>query len=244
MKLSAQDKSMLITFSGACFLVLIFFFLGVKPYQNPNPEEAFIEIPVIQEPFEEDEEEIEEQEISPTQKSNVKSHQAYNASELQNESRELFEEEDPIRKAIEEQQLSSVEDLVAENEKTLEEHKKSRELALAEQNERVKAQIEAREKERNSKKGNRQSTVSYNLKDRNAVKIPNPVYTCDALGKIVLNIEVNSTGTITKKEYNKKASTSSNGCLIDQALSYASDALFNSTSTTSQKGTITFNFQG
>ena len=243
MKLSAQDKSMLITFSGACFLVLVFFFLGVKPYQNPNPEEAFIEIPVIQEPLEE-EEEIEKQETPITQKSKVKSHQAYNSNELQNESRELFKEEDPIRKAIEEQQLSSVEDLVAENEKTLEEHKKERELAMAERNERIKAQIEAREKERNSKKGNRQSTVSYNLKSRNAVKIPNPVYTCDALGKIVLNIEVNSTGTITKKEYNKNASTSSNGCLIDQALLYASDALFNSTSTTSQKGTITFNFQG
>ena len=156
----------------------------------------------------------------------------------------MFTEEDPIRKAIEEQKLRSVEDLVAENEKTLEEHKKSRELAMAERNERIKDQIEAREKERNSKKGNRESTVSYNLKGRNAVVIPNPVYTCDALGKIVLDIEVNSTGTITKKEYNKKASTSSNGCLIDQALLYASDALFNSTSTTFQKGTITFNFQG
>jgi hypothetical protein len=241
MKLNHQDKSMLITFSGACFLVLIFFFLGVSPYENPNPDEEFIEIPVIQESLLE--EEVEEKETT-TQKSVVKSHQAYNSSELRNESKALFSEDDPIRKAIEEQKLQSVEDLVAENEKTLEEHQKSRELAMAERNERIKDQIDAREKERNSKKGNRESTVSYNLKGRNAVVIPNPVYRCDALGKIVLNIEVNSTGTITKKEYNKKASTSSNGCLIDQALLYASDALFNSTSTTSQKGTITFNFQG
>ncbi len=232
---------MLITFSGASFLVLVFFFLGVKPYQNPNPEEAFIEIPVIQEPFLE--EELEEKETT-TQTAIVKSHQAYNANELRNESKELFSEEDPIRQAIEQQQLQSVEDLEAENEKILEEHKKSRELAMAAHNEQVKAQIEAREKERNSKKGNRESTVSYNLKDRRAIVIPNPVYTCDALGKIVLDIEVNSTGAITKKEYNKKASTSSNGCLIDQALSYASEALFNSTATVSQKGTITFNFQG
>lgn len=232
---------MLITFSGACFLVLVFFFLGVKPYQNPNPEEAFIEIPVIQEPLEED---LEEQEIPLAQPSKVKSHQAYNSSELQNESKALFSDEDPIRKAIEAQQLGSVEDLVAENEKTLEEHKKSLELAMAVRKEQIKAQIEARENERNSKKGNRQSTVSYDLKGRNAVKIPNPVYTCDALGKIVLDIEVTSTGTIIKKEYNKKASTSSNGCLIDQALLYASDALFNSAATISQKGTITFNFQG
>ena len=60
----------------------------------------------------------------------------------------------------------------------------------------------------------------------------------------MLSIEVNSNGAIIKKEYNKKASTSSNGCLIDQALIYASEAYFDSSSQTSQKGTITFYFQG
>lgn len=241
MKLSHQDKSMLITFSGACLLVLVFFFLGVKPYQNPNPEEEFIAIPVIQETLEEEEikEDVTQQQLQ------VKSHQAYNASELRSESRELFKEDDPIRKAIEEQQLRSVEDLEAENEKTLEERKKSTELAMAERKERIKTQIEEREKERASKKGNRESTVSYDLKGRNALRIPNPVYTCDAIGSIVLDIEVSNTGTITKKEYNKKASTSSNGCLIDQALIYASEAYFDSSSSSaSQKGTITFYFQG
>ena len=242
MRLSPQDKSMLITFSGACFLVLVFFFLGVKPYENPNPEEEFIEIPVIQEELLAEEEQ-EEKEMT-TQTAVVKSHQAYNSNALRNESRELFSEEDPIRQAIEQQQLGSVEDLISENEKTLEERRKSRELAMAERNENIKEQIEARERERNSKKGNRESTVSYDLKNRNAIVIPNPVYTCDAYGKIVLDIEVNSTGTIVKKEYNKKASTSTNGCLIDQALLYASEALFNSAATVSQKGTITFNFQG
>ena len=240
MKLSPQDKSMLITFSGACFLVLVFFFLGVRPYQNPNPEEEFIEIPVIQEPLEE---EALKEEIA-QRPAEVKSHQAYNASELRNESREFFKEEDPIREAIEQQQLGSVEDLNADNEKTLEEHQKSREIAMAERKERIKAQIEEREKERNSKKGNRESTVSYDLKGRNAIRIPNPVYTCDAIGTVVLSIEVNSNGAIVKKEYDKKASTSSNGCLIDQALIYASEAYFDSSSQASQKGTITFYFQG
>jgi len=241
MKLSSQDKSLLITFSGACFLILVFFFLGVRPYENPNPEEEFVEIPVILDPMVE--EVLEEKEII-TQKPIVKSHQAYDANELSNESKELFSKEDPIRKAIEQQRLSSIEDLNAQNEKTLREHKKSRELAMAEQKERLKTQIETRDKKGTRKKGNRQSTVSYNLKGRNAITIPNPVYTCDTYGKIVLNIEVNSTGIVTKKEYNKKASTSSNGCLIDQAFLYASDALFNSTSKKSQIGTITFNFQG
>ncbi len=241
MKLSHQDKSMLITFSGACFLVLVFFFLGVRPYQNPNPEEEFIEIPVIQEPLEE---ELVKEETTTQQSAQVKSHQAYNASELRNESRELFKEDDPVRRAIEQQQLKSVEDLVSENEKTLEEHQKSREIAMAERKERIKTQIEEREKERANKKGNRESTVSYDLKGRNAIRIPNPVYTCDAIGTIVLSIEVNSNGVIIKKEFNKKASTSSNGCLIDQALIYASEAYFDRASEVSQKGTITFYFQG
>ena len=57
MKLSSADKAMFITFTGACLLVLVFFFLGVKPFENPNPEEEFIEIPVIQE-IEEEQEEV------------------------------------------------------------------------------------------------------------------------------------------------------------------------------------------
>ncbi len=241
MKLSPQDKSMLITFTGASFLVLIFFFLGVKPYEDPIPE-AFFEIPMIEEDITENPEVENEKSTENQQK--IKSNLVYNSRELRNESRTLFEEKDPIREAIEQQQLGSVEELLSENEKTLEENKKSRELAMAERRELIKSQIEARELERNSKKGNRTSTVSYNLEGRDAIVIPNPVYTCDAQGSIVLDIEVRSTGSISKMEFNKKASTSSNGCLLDQALKYAENALFNSSTSEVQSGTITFYFQG
>lgn len=232
---------MLITFTGASFLVLIFFFLGVKPYEDPIPEE-FFEIPMVKEEVIEEPDVENEKGVETQQK--IKSNLVYNSRELRNESRALFEEKDPIREAIEQQQLGSVEDLLSENEKTLEANKKTRELAMAERRELIKTQIEARERERNSKKGNRTSTVSYNLEGRDAIIIPNPVYTCDAQGTIVLTIEVRGTGSISKMEFNKKASTSSNGCLLDQALKYAEEALFNASEKEVQSGTITFYFQG
>jgi len=145
-------------------------------------------------------------------------HQAYNSRALRTETKQFFEDEDDIRKAIEEQQLTSVESFNAENEALLKEHQKERELALAKKREELKAIIEAREQARNQKKGNRLSTFSYDLEGRTAVRIPNPVYTCDARGVIIIDITVNENGSITYLESNKKASTSSNGCLIDQAL--------------------------
>lgn len=240
MKLSPADKAMLITFTGASLLVLVFFFLGVKPYQDPNPEEAFIEIPVVQEL--EDEQEEEQKTIASNK---VSSHRAYNASELLKESKELFEQEDAVRKAIEEQQLKSVQDLTSETENALAQSRKKQEKAIEDHKEEVRKQIEARERERDRKNAaaKRESTVSYNLVGRTARYIPNPVYTCDARGKIVLAITVNNKGAITQMTLNKKASTSLNGCLIDQALAYANDAIFSSSSIGTQLGSITFNFQ-
>lgn len=239
MRLSPADKAMLITFTGASLLVLVFFFLGVKPYQNPNPEEEFIEIPVVQEL---EEEQPEQKRVV---RSKAQSHRAYNARQLQQESQELFEQEDAVRKAIEEQR-ASVQELNSTTENALSESKKKRQEAIAQHTKEVRKQIEAREQEREAKyaAGKRESTVSYNLLDRQAIYIPNPVYTCDAQGKIVLNITVNGKGAVTQMTYNSSASSSSNGCLIDQARAYAKDAIFNKALKASQLGSITFNFQG
>lgn len=93
--------------------------------------------------------------------------------------------------------------------------------------------------------GNRNTTISYQLVDRKAMDLPNPVYTCYGSGKVVINIEVNNLGKVTKNYYNKLASTTANGCLIDAAMQYASQAQFNTDgSKVKQIGTITFNFPG
>ena len=244
MKLSPQDKALLITFGGASVLILVFFFLGVKPYQDKIPE-AYFEIPVLAEALEPEKEDLPEQtEDRPSSRASQITHQAYDSRALRNESKSLFEEEDEIRKAIEAQQLSSVEALNAENEALLKQHQKELAEALAKKREQTAAQIEAREQARNQKKGNRMSTVSYDLEGRTAIRIPNPVYTCDARGAIVIDITVDANGSITKMDYNKKSSTSSNGCLIDQALEYVESAYFDAASIQVQEGTITFNFQG
>lgn len=95
------------------------------------------------------------------------------------------------------------------------------------------------------KNGNRNTTISYQLINRKDLDLPNPVYTCNGSGKVVINIEVNDLGKVIKNSYNKTSSTTSNECLIDAALEYAGQARFNTDATkTRQLGTITFNFPG
>lgn len=92
---------------------------------------------------------------------------------------------------------------------------------------------------------NRQTTISYYLLNRTDVYLPNPVYTCYTAGKIVINIEVDESGSVKKTIFNRNASTSSNQCLIDVALEYAGQARFSSdASRKNQQGSITFNFPG
>ena len=92
---------------------------------------------------------------------------------------------------------------------------------------------------------NRNSTNSYRLVDRTALFFPNPVYTCDGFGKVVISIEVSATGKVTKANYNKRNSTTTNQCLIDKALEYAYLSRFNTApSKPEQLGTITYNFPG
>lgn len=90
----------------------------------------------------------------------------------------------------------------------------------------------------------RNSSIAFSLVGRNAIDIPNPIYTCDTRGKIVVNIVVNENGEVTETSINKNSSTSSNECLIEQALEYARGAVFSRLQGRNQQpGTITYNFQ-
>ncbi|MCH9659614.1 MAG: hypothetical protein K0U54_01745 [Bacteroidetes bacterium] len=92
---------------------------------------------------------------------------------------------------------------------------------------------------------NRKTTISYSLTDRKQLSLPNPVYTCDSGGKIVINVEVNTLGKVTKTTFNKAASTTTNGCLIDSAIEYARTARFTTKAgRSSQIGTISYSFPG
>jgi len=90
----------------------------------------------------------------------------------------------------------------------------------------------------------RNSSISFSLRGRNAVSIPNPIYTCDLPGKIVVNISVNAEGRVIDTDINKASSNSDNECLTEKALEYALNARFSRLAgRNEQPGTITYNFK-
>ncbi len=118
---------------------------------------------------------------------------------------------------------------------------------LAKQREEKKKQLgekEAQKKEFTNNLAEKRTSISYSLVDRNAYDLPPPIYTCIEAGKVVINIQVDSDGYVTETSFNEKSSTTTNGCLVDNAMAYAEKAYFNSSNKTSQKGTITYLFQG
>ena len=99
-------------------------------------------------------------------------------------------------------------------------------------------------KTKNDNKANRNSSVSFSLKNRDKIKLPPPIYLCEVTGKIVVNINVNSNGLVTDTYINSTSSTN-NQCLIDHAIEYAQNAIFSSdASIKTQIGSITYYFKG
>ncbi len=95
---------------------------------------------------------------------------------------------------------------------------------------------------KDTESNNRNASLSYRLKDRKALELPNPIYTCQRSGKVVVKIEVNENGYVVGTEINKKASTTRNECLFDNAIEYARSALFARSERKQQLGTITYFF--
>ncbi|MCV6630064.1 MAG: hypothetical protein OIF50_09410 [Flavobacteriaceae bacterium] len=91
---------------------------------------------------------------------------------------------------------------------------------------------------------NKNASVTYSLIDRKGVFLPIPMYTCEKSGKIVVNIKVNKQGDVVEASVNTSSSTSTDGCLYENAIHYAYKASFDLSSKPTQIGTITFLFQG
>ncbi|TYP77150.1 hypothetical protein [Aquimarina intermedia] len=98
------------------------------------------------------------------------------------------------------------------------------------------------EKASNVETNNRNSSLSYTLKNRKALRLPNPIYTCEGSGKVVVKIEVNKNGYVYQTKIDKRNSTTRNECLFDNAMVYAKKALFSSSTNEEQKGSITYYF--
>ncbi len=103
---------------------------------------------------------------------------------------------------------------------------------------------EAQKQEYTNNLAERRTSISFSLVDRNGYRLPPPIYTCIEGGKVVVNIEVDNLGNVIDASFNEKSSGTSNGCLVDNALAYAYKAQFSTSDRSSQKGTITYLFQG
>lgn len=116
-----------------------------------------------------------------------------------------------------------------------------------------KKREEAKQKlgEKNAKKheftnnlAKRRTSVSFSLVEREGYRLPPPIYTCIEGGKVVINIEVDSAGNVIDASFNERSSGTSNGCLVENAIAYAYKAKFSSADRATQKGSITYLFQG
>lgn len=89
-----------------------------------------------------------------------------------------------------------------------------------------------------------QSTITYYVKNRYAVRIPNPLYQCIEEGSIWVNVWVNHQGFIDDAEIDPIRSSTENGCLQEVARSYTKKARFNVNydSPELQKGYVIFRF--
>ena len=239
MNLNRKQLSLLITFFSMAIVVLCLY--NVHLGNEEQVDEYVVEM-MLQEDVEELEKQKEElekkQKIDP-----VKSHMAYNdAMEASKGNPEDFK---------------TLEELMEEREAAAEKNDEPTELSDGEYAERVKeikrkrqkakqllGEKDAKKKEYTNNLAKRRTSVSYSLIDRSNYRLPPPIYTCIEGGKVVVNIEVDSSGKVIDADFNAHSSDTSNGCLVENAVAYALKARFSSHQRSAQQGTITYIFQG
>jgi len=89
----------------------------------------------------------------------------------------------------------------------------------------------------------KKTRVYYSLFERYSEKLPIPIYTCKQGGKVVIDIKVHPDGRVLETKVNTALSTTSNGCLLENALRYSGQSSFNRSQGKMQWGTITYYFQ-
>lgn len=216
-------------------LVLILYSIKLKS-TPPQTDEVTYDIELAEEDPLPEEEQLEEI----RQQSEIETHRAYNEAEkFLSASRKATTSEDL------DQKLAEIDEAISKVEQTKMDVTPAKSKKTDEKPQ-PKDDIDSKNLSNQEHEGfNRRTTISYRLKNRKDIALPNPVYTCPGSGKIVITIEVNALGIVKKCSFNKNASTTNNQCLIDAALEYAAQARFTTdASRENQLGTITFNFPG
>ncbi|WP_394748454.1 hypothetical protein [Spongiimicrobium salis] len=242
MNLSRGQLSFMITFFSMALVVLSLYNIQLGAQQE---EEYVIEMSLADEDLEQLLQEEEEKLQEEMDKADpIKSHMAYNET-----AKPSYGNPEPLK---------TLEEIMAEKEALQSDAPKNdilssdagyaanlRELAKKrEEKKQLLGEKEAQKKEYTNNLAKRRTSVSYSLVDRSHFSLPIPIYTCIKGGKIVINIKVDASGNVAEAEVNEKSSNTLNGCLVDNAIAYALKARFNTSNKASQKGTITYLFQG
>ena len=237
MNLTRSQLSFLITFFSMSIVVLTLFNIHLGATLE---EEYVIEMSLADEDLETLLKELEEREKEEADP--VKSHMALNET-----AKPRFGSPEPL-KTLEELMAERAEaegTEPSENTDPDEFNSSLKELAqLREAKKELLGEKEAEKKEYTSHLSEKRTSISYSLVGRNHYELPPPIYTCIEGGKVVINIEVDRRGFVTDASYNDKSSTTSNGCLVENAIAYALKARFSPSEKGLQKGTITYLFQG
>lgn len=228
MNLSRSQVSLVIT---SLFMSLVVVLLFTVHLGGVKEEQQGIEISLIEEMVAE---KIEKKKKNLTNPTSVKSHRAFNetAKPKPLKTPEKLREERIVHNDPEEFPNSDFMNRLRQLATKREERKKR----LAEQTAPKETVTDPLTDKRTS--------VSYALADRNAYSLPPPIYTCIEGGKVVITINVDAKGYVTKATFNVKSSETRNRCLIDNAIEYALRARFSPNSQKTQTGTITYLFQG
>lgn len=233
-----RHKALIITCLFCSVLLLALYNLSLS--QNIAKErELLVDLEnfKIEEPVEPEEKEPEPEETPQTNRQIEQTHQAYNENQ---ESRDRnFDNQ--LQEIFEKNSASQTEATDADSDAgsgTFNYQRKEKEIKKRSDGNRSSENISPQTG------GIDNSSISFSLVGRTARSIPNPIYTCDRAGKVVVNITVNEKGRVLSTSINKGSSTTSNECLTEQAMQYASQAVFsNLPGRNSQPGTITYRFK-
>ncbi|MFC4220950.1 hypothetical protein [Flagellimonas marina] len=236
--LNRSQLSLLITFLSMSIVILLLFNIHLGGMQE---EEYVIEMSLadedIEKLLEQEEERLEEMKAA---NDPIKSHMAFNET-----AKPSVGNPEPLKtleELLEERALNSETGEYADNSGFEEQLKK-----LAAQRDEKKQKLgerDAQKEEFTNYLKDRRTSISFSLVERNAYHLPPPIYTCIEGGKVVINISVDNNGYVTEATFNDKSSGTSNGCLVDNAITYALKARFSPDSKAAQIGTITYLFQG
>lgn len=241
MQLNRQQLSLLITIFTMAIVVLGLYSIHLGG--NQEEDEYVVELVLDKEELEELIQEEEKMLEELQQQDPIKSHMAYNET-----AKPSFGNPEPLKtleEILEEKAAAASDENSDYDTQDSDYVAKVKELAKQrEEKKQLLGEREAQKEERTNNLAARRTSVSYSLIDRNNYKLPPPIYTCIEGGKVVINIEVDALGNVIDASFNSKSSGTSNGCLVDNAITYALKAKFDASSKALQKGTITYLFQG